>query len=149
MSHDKLTAQYICEMKGPRCRCTDILAPSFRIYIVQLTCRMQCLCLYRLFIAEIYVKIPRKCHNHETQPSRGTKGRRGPMPPDKGCFVDIRYYNNEFYFYGFIDVFVDNLFTTQQTHNVATTSLQRRCNVMTMQRRFNDVGRTLCVFWEM
>ena len=28
---------------------------------------------------------------------------------------------------------------TEQTHNVATTSLQRRCNVATLQRRCNDV----------
>ena len=36
----------------------------------------------------------------------------------------------------------------QETHNVATTSLQRRCNVTTLQRRCNDVVRTLCVCWE-
>ena len=29
--------------------------------------------------------------------------------------------------------------SSQQTHNVATTSLQRRCNVVTLQRRCNDV----------
>ena len=28
---------------------------------------------------------------------------------------------------------------TQQTHNVAITSLQRRCNVVALQRRCNDV----------
>ena len=28
---------------------------------------------------------------------------------------------------------------SQQTHNVATTSLQCRCNVLTLQRRCNDV----------
>ena len=37
--------------------------------------------------------------------------------------------------------------TTQQTHDVATTSLQRRCNVVTLQRRCNDVTATLCVCW--
>ena len=36
---------------------------------------------------------------------------------------------------------------TQQTYNVAITSLQRRCNVVTLQRRFNDVPATLCVCW--
>ena len=45
---------------------------------------------------------------------------------------------------------------TQQTHNVATTSLQRRCNVTTqqrrcnvttLQRRCNDVVWMLCVCW--
>ena len=29
--------------------------------------------------------------------------------------------------------------SSQQTHNVATTSLQRSCNVVTLQRRCNDV----------
>ena len=29
--------------------------------------------------------------------------------------------------------------TTQQTRNVASTSLQRRCNVVMLQRRCNDV----------
>ena len=33
---------------------------------------------------------------------------------------------------------------TQQTHNVSRTSLQRRCNVTTLQRRLNDVIETLC-----
>ena len=33
------------------------------------------------------------------------------------------------------------------THNVQTTSLQRRCNVVTLQRRCNDVVVTLCVCW--
>ena len=36
---------------------------------------------------------------------------------------------------------------TQQTHNVATKSLQRRCNVTTLQRRCNDVVVTLGVCW--
>ena len=36
---------------------------------------------------------------------------------------------------------------TQQSHNVTTTSLQRRCNVMTLQRRCYDVIVTLCVCW--
>ena len=40
---------------------------------------------------------------------------------------------------------------TQRHINVFTTSLQRRCNVMTLQRRCNDVVTTLCVcsvvFW--
>ena len=36
---------------------------------------------------------------------------------------------------------------SQQTHNVVTTSLQRRCNVTTLQRRCNDVVATLCVCW--
>ena len=36
----------------------------------------------------------------------------------------------------------------QQTHNVITMSLQRRCNVTTLQRRCNDVDATLCVCWE-
>ena len=36
----------------------------------------------------------------------------------------------------------------QQTHNVTTTSLQRRCNVVTLHRRCNDVPATLCVCWE-
>ena len=36
---------------------------------------------------------------------------------------------------------------SQQTHNVATTSLQRRCNVVTLQRRCNDVFARLCVCW--
>ena len=35
----------------------------------------------------------------------------------------------------------------QQTHNVATKSLQRRCNVTTLQRRCNDVVETLRVCW--
>ena len=34
---------------------------------------------------------------------------------------------------------------SQQTHNVLTTTLQRRCNVVTLQRRRNDVVATLCV----
>ena len=38
--------------------------------------------------------------------------------------------------------------TTQQTYNVATTSLQRCCNVVTLQRRCKDVVATLCVCWE-
>ena len=33
------------------------------------------------------------------------------------------------------------------THNVPTTSLQRRCNVVTLQRRCNDVVATLYVCW--
>ena len=36
------------------------------------------------------------------------------------------------------------LAAAQQTHNVATTSLQRRCNVT---RRCSDVVGTLCVCW--
>ena len=36
---------------------------------------------------------------------------------------------------------------TQQTH-VATTSLQHRCNVTTLQQRYNNVVVTLCVYWE-
>ena len=36
---------------------------------------------------------------------------------------------------------------TKQTHNVAGTSLKRRCNVTTLQRRCNDVIATLCVCW--
>ena len=39
------------------------------------------------------------------------------------------------------------LSATQQTHNVATTSLQRRCNVTTLQRRCNVVVRRVCVCW--
>ena len=41
---------------------------------------------------------------------------------------------------------LEKLLGTQQTHNVVTTSLQRRCNVMTLQRRCNDVT-VLCVCW--
>ena len=37
---------------------------------------------------------------------------------------------------------------SQQTHNISPTSLQRRCNVRTLQRRCNDVVRTLCVCWD-
>ena len=37
--------------------------------------------------------------------------------------------------------------STQQTHNVPTTSLQRRCNVVTLQSRCNDVVPTLFVCW--
>ena len=33
--------------------------------------------------------------------------------------------------------------SAQQTHNVETTSLQRRCNVVTLQRRCNDVVSAL------
>ena len=40
-----------------------------------------------------------------------------------------------------------HLVSTQQTHNVATTSLQRRCNVVTLQWRCKDVVITLCVCW--
>ena len=36
---------------------------------------------------------------------------------------------------------------TQQTHNVAGTSLQRRCNVLTLRRRCNDIVATVCVYW--
>ena len=36
----------------------------------------------------------------------------------------------------------------KQTHNIATTSLQRRCNLTTLQRRCNDVVRTLCDCWD-
>ena len=36
--------------------------------------------------------------------------------------------------------------STQQIHNVATTSLQRRCNVVTLQRRCNDVVVTFRFF---
>ena len=32
-------------------------------------------------------------------------------------------------------------------HNVAGTSLHRRCNVTTLQRRYNDVVATLSVCW--
>ena len=42
-----------------------------------------------------------------------------------------------------------SLLVSKQTHNVATTSLQRRCNVTTLQRRCNDVVRTLYVYWYM
>ena len=38
--------------------------------------------------------------------------------------------------------------TAQQTHNVAGMSLQRRCNVTTLQRRCNDVLATVCACWE-
>ena len=34
-----------------------------------------------------------------------------------------------------------------QKHIVPTTSLQRRCNVVTLQRRCKDVVATLCVCW--
>ena len=37
---------------------------------------------------------------------------------------------------------------SQQTHNVETTSLQRRCNVVMLQRRCKDVVSTLCVYWD-
>ena len=37
---------------------------------------------------------------------------------------------------------------SQQTRNVAGTSLQHRCNVRTLQRRCNAVVATLCVCWE-
>ena len=37
---------------------------------------------------------------------------------------------------------------SQRTHNIAGTSLPRRCNVTTLQRRCNDVVATLCVCWE-
>ena len=37
--------------------------------------------------------------------------------------------------------------SSQQTHNVPSTSLQRRCNVMTLQRRCKDVVATLCACW--
>ena len=43
----------------------------------------------------------------------------------------------------------ENYDQTQQTHNVTTTSLQRRCNVTTLQRRCNDIVRTLCVCWRL
>ena len=36
---------------------------------------------------------------------------------------------------------------SQQTYNVVITSLQRRSNVTTLQRRCNDVVATLCVCW--
>ena len=36
---------------------------------------------------------------------------------------------------------------THQTHNVAARSLQRRCNVVTLQQRCNGVVATLCVCW--
>ena len=36
---------------------------------------------------------------------------------------------------------------SQQTHDVTTTSLQRRCNIMTLQRRCNHVVATLFVCW--
>ena len=36
----------------------------------------------------------------------------------------------------------------QQTHNVAGTSLERRCNVTTLQRLCNDVVATLRVCWD-
>ena len=36
---------------------------------------------------------------------------------------------------------------SHEIHNVATTSLQRRCNVVTLQRRCKGVPSTLCVCW--
>ena len=59
-------------------------------------------------------------------------------------FVDT-FHNN-----GFVSTLIrlSKWHITQQAHNVATTSLQRRCNVMTLQRRCNDVDGTLCVCWE-
>ena len=37
---------------------------------------------------------------------------------------------------------------TQQAHDVNTTSPQRRCNVMTLHRRWIDVLLTSCARWE-
>ena len=37
--------------------------------------------------------------------------------------------------------------STQQTHNVATTVLQCRCNVATLQRHCNNIVVTLYVYW--
>ena len=36
---------------------------------------------------------------------------------------------------------------SQQTHNVAGTSLLRRCNVKTLQRPGDDVVATVCICW--
>ena len=49
--------------------------------------------------------------------------------------------------YTIVRVCFFNLGVSQQTHNVATTSLQRLCNVVTLQRRYNNVPATLCVCW--
>ena len=38
-------------------------------------------------------------------------------------------------------------FPSQQTHNVAGTSLQRRCKVSALQRHCNGVVGTLCICW--
>ena len=43
-------------------------------------------------------------------------------------------------------IWSDDMYT-QQTHNVLSTSLQHSCNVLTLQRRCNDVGATLCCCW--
>ena len=45
------------------------------------------------------------------------------------------------------DVVTALLWRCVLTGNVATTSLQRRCNVTTLQRRCNDVVVTSCVYW--
>ena len=45
---------------------------------------------------------------------------------------------------------VENTNTENKIKNIPskhTTSQQRRCNVTTLQRRCNDVVRTLCVCW--
>ena len=45
----------------------------------------------------------------------------------------------------YLPPFVEHLYLQPSKH---TTSQQRRCNVMTLQRRCSDVVRTLCVCWE-
>ena len=38
--------------------------------------------------------------------------------------------------------------TSQQTHDVYTTSPQRRCNVKTLHRRWDDFVKTSCARWD-
>ena len=45
--------------------------------------------------------------------------------------------------YSTLTTLVKRFIPTQQTHNVVTASLQRRCSVTTLQRRCNDVVRLL------
>ena len=60
--------------------------------------------------------------------------------------------NGAFYtWYLKVSLFVPRLFEekrAQQAHDVYTTSAQRRCNVMTLHRRWGDVVLTSCACWE-
>ena len=63
--------------------------------------------------------------------------------------VIVMYVNSEQSMHQLIKGFASlgsNVYS-QQTHNVAGTSLKRCCNVTTLQRRCNDVVATLCVCW--
>ena len=39
------------------------------------------------------------------------------------------------------------LYVPKQTHNVDKTWFQRRCDVKTSHRRWNDVAKSFCVYW--